>query len=80
MKQRDLVAMTQDEATGFLAEGRKVQLATNGQDGFPHLVTMYYVLIDGLPSQGPPRHAPVRSGEYRDTKYAKTRLAPARGL
>jgi PPOX class probable F420-dependent enzyme len=48
VKQRDLIAMTQDEATGFLAAGRKVQLATNGQDGFPHLVTMYYVLIDGL--------------------------------
>lgn len=47
MKQRDQVAMTSDEATALLAFGRKVQLATNGQDGFPHLVTMYYVLIDG---------------------------------
>ena len=48
MKQRDLVAMTSVEATEMLAAGRKVQLATNGPDGFPHLVTMYYVMIDGL--------------------------------
>lgn len=44
MKQRDQVAMSPDEAAAFLAAGRKVQLATNGQDGFPHLVTMYYVM------------------------------------
>jgi len=47
VKQRDQVAMTAAEATELLAAGRKVQLATNGPDGFPHLVTMYYVLIDG---------------------------------
>ncbi len=47
MKQRDLVAMTPAEVTGLLASQRKVQLATNGPDGFPHLVTMYYVLTDG---------------------------------
>ncbi len=48
VKQRDQVAMTDDEAIELLAVGRKVQLATNGPDGYPHLVTMYYVLIDGL--------------------------------
>ena len=48
MKLRDQVAMTADEAAEFLAAGRKVQLASNGQDGFPHLVTMYYVLDGGL--------------------------------
>lgn len=47
MKQRDRVAMTAGEAAGFLAAGRKVQLATNAQDGFPHLVTMYYVMTGG---------------------------------
>ncbi|HEX9064032.1 MAG TPA: pyridoxamine 5'-phosphate oxidase family protein [Streptosporangiaceae bacterium] len=47
MKQRDQVAMTQQQAAALLAAGRKVQLATNGADGFPHLVTMYYVLVDG---------------------------------
>jgi nitroimidazol reductase NimA-like FMN-containing flavoprotein (pyridoxamine 5'-phosphate oxidase superfamily) len=44
VKQRDRVAMTAQEAADYLAAGRKVQLATNGQDGFPHLVTMYYVM------------------------------------
>jgi len=48
VKQRDQVAMTADETAAFLAAGRKVQLATNGHDGFPHLVTMYYVLTGGL--------------------------------
>ena len=47
MKQRDLVAMAPDETAAFLAAGRKVQLATNGQNGFPHLVTMYYVVTAG---------------------------------
>ena len=47
MKQRDRVAMTAQEAADYLAAGRKVQLATNGQDGFPHLVTMYYVMTGG---------------------------------
>ena len=47
MKQRDQVAMTANDAAAFLAAGRKVQLATNGHDGFPHLVTMYYVMTGG---------------------------------
>jgi isopenicillin N synthase-like dioxygenase len=38
----------------------------------------YDVLIECLPSQGPPKHPPVRSGEYRDEKYAKTLVAGAR--
>ncbi len=40
--------MTAAEVHDLLASNRKVQLATNGHDGFPHLVTMYYVLIDGM--------------------------------
>ncbi len=47
MKQRDKVAMTADEVAAMLAQCRKVQLATISPDGYPHLVTMYYVLIDG---------------------------------
>jgi hypothetical protein len=46
-KQRDRVKMTPDEVARLLASCRKVQLATNGPDGFPHLVTMYYTLVDG---------------------------------
>lgn len=47
MKQRDRVAMTADEIATLLAQSRKVQLATIGHDGAPHLVTMYYVMLDG---------------------------------
>jgi nitroimidazol reductase NimA-like FMN-containing flavoprotein (pyridoxamine 5'-phosphate oxidase superfamily) len=48
VKQRDKVAMTSEEVDQLLDSQHKVQLATNGHDEFPHLVTMYYVLVDGL--------------------------------
>jgi PPOX class probable F420-dependent enzyme len=47
MKQRDRVAMTAQEAAAMLDGARKVQLATIGPDGTPHLVTMYYVMLAG---------------------------------
>ena len=46
-KQRDRVRMTDEEVAGLLAACRKVQLATISPDGYPHLVTMYYALVDG---------------------------------
>ena len=47
MKQRDQVTMTEAEIAALLAAARKVQLATINPDGTPHLVTMFYALIDG---------------------------------
>jgi PPOX class probable F420-dependent enzyme len=47
VKQRDRVAMTPEEVAAMLAGCRKVQLATINPDGMPHLVTMYYTLLDG---------------------------------
>jgi PPOX class probable F420-dependent enzyme len=47
MKQRDRVAMTADEVASLLAGSRKLQLATINQDGTPHLVTMFYVMLGG---------------------------------
>jgi PPOX class probable F420-dependent enzyme len=47
MKQRDRVAMAAGEIAAFLAGSRKVQLATISTDGTPHLVAMYYVMLDG---------------------------------
>jgi len=47
MKQRDRVAMSAEEVAALLAGHRKVQLATISRDGTPHLVAMYYVMIDG---------------------------------
>jgi PPOX class probable F420-dependent enzyme len=46
-KQRDRVQMSDAEVEAMLAGHRKVQLATINPDGFPHLVTMYYTLVDG---------------------------------
>lgn len=46
-KQRDRVRMSDAEVASMLAGNRKVQLATLNPDGYPHLVTMYYALVDG---------------------------------
>jgi PPOX class probable F420-dependent enzyme len=45
-KQRDRVQMDAAEVAAMLAGNRKVQLATISPDGYPHLVTMYYALVD----------------------------------
>ncbi len=47
MSRRPDVAMTPDEVTAMLTASRKLQLATINRDGTPHLVTMYYGLLDG---------------------------------
>ncbi|MFP3968399.1 pyridoxamine 5'-phosphate oxidase family protein [Actinomadura fulvescens] len=39
--------MTPAETADFLASSHKVQVATVGKDGAPHLVTMFYALLDG---------------------------------
>ncbi|GAA2604394.1 PPOX class F420-dependent oxidoreductase [Actinomadura fulvescens] len=44
---RDKIKMTPAETADFLASSHKVQVATVGKDGAPHLVTMFYALLDG---------------------------------
>lgn len=44
---RSKVAMSEDEATAFLGGQTKVQVATLGPDGAPHLTTLFYVLHEG---------------------------------
>lgn len=44
---RDAVKLTDEELEEFLATNMKVQVATNGPDGYPHLTTLFYVLVDG---------------------------------
>jgi PPOX class probable F420-dependent enzyme len=41
-----LIRLTDDEVHTFLAEHRTAQVATIGADGMPHLVAMWYGLID----------------------------------
>ena len=44
---RDLIKMTEEEALAFLDGERTVICATNGRDGWPHLMPLWYVLRDG---------------------------------
>jgi PPOX class probable F420-dependent enzyme len=46
VSRRDLIKMTYDEAQGFLEEQRTVICATNGRDGWPHLMPLWYVVRD----------------------------------
>lgn len=39
--------MSDDEVAAFLAESRKLQLGTINPDGTPHMVTMFYGLVEG---------------------------------
>ena len=47
MSRRDQIRMTPDEVRAFLEEERTVTCATNGRDGFPHLMPLWYVVRDG---------------------------------
>ena len=47
MSRRDQIKMTDDEVGAFLEEQRVVVCATNGRDGFPHLMPLWYVVRDG---------------------------------
>src|SRR3954468_15236583 len=39
--------MSADEVLAFLGEEKTVVVATNGRDGFPHLMPLWYVVRDG---------------------------------
>jgi PPOX class probable F420-dependent enzyme len=39
--------MSREEAAAFLDEQRIVVVATNGRDGWPHLMPLWYVVRDG---------------------------------
>jgi PPOX class probable F420-dependent enzyme len=47
MSGRDEVKMSDQEVTDFLAENLKVQVASLGPDGAPHLTTLFYIVRDG---------------------------------
>lgn len=44
---RDAVRLSDEELSEFLAAQMKVQVATVGPDGAPHLTTLFYVLDEG---------------------------------
>jgi PPOX class probable F420-dependent enzyme len=44
VSRRDAIRMTPAEVAAFLSEQRTVTCATNGRDGWPHLMPLWYVL------------------------------------
>ena len=47
MSRRAAIRMSDEEALAFLDEQRTVICATNGHDGFPHLMPLWYVVRGG---------------------------------
>jgi PPOX class probable F420-dependent enzyme len=45
--QRSQIQMTDDEIVEYLVRSRTAVMATNGPDGHPHVIAMWYGLIDG---------------------------------
>jgi hypothetical protein len=52
VSRRDQIKMTDEEVAAFLDEQRVVVCATNGREGWPHLMPVWYVLRD--PGDGAP--------------------------
>jgi Pyridoxamine 5'-phosphate oxidase len=47
VSRRDAIKMSDEEAQAFLEEERTVTCATNGRNGFPHLMPLWYVVREG---------------------------------
>jgi PPOX class probable F420-dependent enzyme len=47
MDRRKSIQLTPEESRRFMEEGRTATLATNGRDGHPHLIAMWYGVKDG---------------------------------
>jgi PPOX class probable F420-dependent enzyme len=47
---REQIVMTDAEVAAFLDEQRVLNVATNGPSGHPHVVAMWFAMLDGRPS------------------------------
>ncbi|MSX32259.1 MAG: TIGR03618 family F420-dependent PPOX class oxidoreductase [Actinobacteria bacterium] len=47
MSRRGIIRMTEAEVESYLTSGRDLQVASINADGTPHLVTMWFALVDG---------------------------------
>ncbi len=47
---REQIVMSADEIEAYLTEQRILNVATNGPTGHPHLVAMWFTLLDGKPA------------------------------
>lgn len=46
-KKRDLINMTEQEQQDFIESQKGVQVATNGHNGWPHLVSLWFAMDEG---------------------------------
>lgn len=46
MSRRDQIRLTDEEITSFLREARTIILVSNGKDGFPHPMPMWFAVDD----------------------------------
>ncbi|HLK86989.1 MAG TPA: TIGR03618 family F420-dependent PPOX class oxidoreductase [Candidatus Binataceae bacterium] len=47
MNQRNAIKFAPEEAMAYVASRHSCALATNGKDGYPHVVAMWYTVRDG---------------------------------
>ncbi|HEX4984267.1 MAG TPA: pyridoxamine 5'-phosphate oxidase family protein [Ilumatobacteraceae bacterium] len=47
---RDQIVMSEDEIKSFLTHQRILNVATNGPTGHPHVVAMWFTVLDGNPA------------------------------
>ncbi len=47
---RNNITMTDDEVTAYLEEQKVLNVATIGPSGHPHVVAMWFVVLDGRPA------------------------------
>jgi len=66
---RDKIRLTDEETDAFLAASKTVIMATINHDGYPHLVPMWYSLLDGL----------VHMHTYRSSQKVRNIERDARG-
>jgi PPOX class probable F420-dependent enzyme len=48
-KKRDQIRMSDEDVARFLDEERVMSVSTNGKDGWPHLMALWYVMRNGEP-------------------------------
>ena len=46
MSRRDMIRMSEEEIRALLEEQRIVQIATIDHDGWPHLIAMWYIVVN----------------------------------
>jgi PPOX class probable F420-dependent enzyme len=46
VSERNRISMSAEEVSALVAEQRKLQLGTINPDGTPHIVTMFYAMVD----------------------------------